>query len=96
MTNTSDEEEVKKAIDKDEVDRLNILSALNNMIKDRGGRMWIWNMLSSCHVFNSSMTGDNKTFFHEGERNVGLSILRDVMEADPSAFAKMTEEFKNG
>ena len=32
-------------------------------------------ILERCHVFNTTFTGNSKTFFLEGERNIGLYIL---------------------
>ena len=40
------------------------------------GRFLIWSILDHCHVFGSTYTGNAGSNFLEGERNVGLQILR--------------------
>jgi hypothetical protein len=32
-------------------------------------------LLARCHVFSTTFTGNSKTFFLEGERNIGLYLL---------------------
>lgn len=32
-------------------------------------------ILERCHVFHTTFTGSSKTFFLEGERNIGLYLL---------------------
>lgn len=95
MVDTNDEARIKEAEKKAKFDRDDVISALNSLLKSSGGRKWVWDMLVKCHVFRSSFTGNSQTFFNEGERNVGLSILNDVMEASPDVFAQMQKEFGN-
>lgn len=45
-------------------------------------RRFVWEFLEDCHVFSPSFTGDSKTFFREGERNVGLKLMARLDEAD--------------
>ena len=44
---------------------------------EAGGR-FIFALLSECHVFSSSFTGNSETFFKEGERNVGLALMEHI------------------
>lgn len=45
-------------------------------INDPDGRFLIFSILDKCHVFGSTYTGNAASNFLEGERNVGLQILR--------------------
>lgn len=65
------------------------------LLGDERGRRFIWRLLSITGVYRSSFTGDSKTFFREGERNVGLQILRDIHEIAPEAITQMTIEARN-
>lgn len=57
------------------------------------GRAWVWSILESCHIFATSHTANAlNTAFYEGERNIGLRILNDVMAACPDQYVVMTRE----
>lgn len=65
------------------------------------GRRFYWRIMQRCGIHKLSFTGNNTTFFNEGERNIGLTLLADLEEADPSAYVKCLtearqEEIKNG
>ena len=56
------------------------------------GRRFVWKLMSDAGVFRSSFTGNSQTFFNEGQRNMGLVILNQVMGAKPEAFTQMQAE----
>ena len=57
------------------------------------GREWIYNWLSECHVFVSSFSlNAQEAAFREGERNVGLRLLNDVMQTAPDEYVLMMRE----
>ena len=58
------------------------------------GRRCYWGLMRRCGIHRSSFTGNNTTFFNEGERNIGLQMLSDLEEADPTAYAKCLSEAK--
>jgi len=51
------------------------------------GREWIWAKLEGAHIFQSSFA-DNalRMAFLEGERNLGIGLLNDVMRFCPDEF----------
>lgn len=58
------------------------------------GRWWIWNVLSSCHVFETSFTTDPMlTAFREGERSLGLSLLGTIMAHCPDQYVQAAREY---
>lgn len=52
-------------------------NAWAKVLDDPDGRLVAWSILDHCHVFGSTYTGNAASNFLEGERNVGLKILRD-------------------
>jgi hypothetical protein len=53
------------------------------------GRRFVWRLLQSCHLYETSFTGTSATFFREGERNVGLQVLADITRLCPDLYARM-------
>lgn len=90
----TDEEKVKKIEEKVKRGRERELDDLNDILKTKHGRRFVWRYLEMCKVFNECMTGNNWTFYNEGQRNIGLRLFADVMESDPDAFALMSKENK--
>ena len=49
--------------------------------------------LLNSRIFKISFTGDaNSTFFNEGQRNIGLPLHADCIEANQELYLKMAEE----
>ena len=48
-------------------------------------------ILERCHIFNTTFTGGSKTFFLEGERNVGLYLLGMMNLADNAGIEVLKE-----
>ena len=46
------------------------------LLQTEQGRFIVWSILDHCHVFSSSFTGNANQAFLEGERSVGLKILK--------------------
>ena len=65
---------------------------LRSLLSTRQGRDLIWEWLSHCHINKTSFTGNSYTFFNEGKRAVGLMILKDIRDADPSMYVNMELE----
>src|SRR6266576_349368 len=59
-------------------------------------RRWMWRLLEACHTFGTSFD-DNpyRTAFREGERNVGIRVLADIMRNCPHQYSVMTQEAEN-
>ena len=83
-------EERNKRLKMKERDRL---GALGGIVSEPGGRAWIHNLLSITHVFDSSFSNNSHAMaFREGERQVGLRILADMMAAAPEQWVPMMTE----
>ena len=94
MSNAADEKRVKekgelekRRADRDAADFTGIMST-------ESGRRFVWRMLTACHIYESSFTGNNTTFFNEGERNIGLMLMADINSHCPEMYIKMLQEAK--
>lgn len=57
------------------------------------GRAWTHNLLERCHVFASSFSENPiRMAFAEGERNIGLQLLSDLMTFTPDTYVLMMRE----
>jgi hypothetical protein len=66
---------------------------VTNLMSNIAGRAWLFSLLEACHVFATSHTANAlNTAFAEGERNIGLLILNDVMAACPDQYVVMMKE----
>ena len=75
------------------VDERARLEVTKGLMASVGGRQWIYERLAECHVFASSFSlNAYEAAFKEGERNVGLQLLNDVMQADPDGYVQMMRE----
>lgn len=92
--NAADKSQVKKADDREKFTRRRDLLDVRDILATPCGRRFIWRYLSICGVFKLSFTGNSETFFNEGQRNVGLRLMTDVMDADPTAYVLMQKEAK--
>lgn len=72
------------------------LDEMRQIVSTKIGRRFIWNLLCECGIFQSSFDGSSRTFFKEGERNVGLKILTKLHDAHPEAYGTMVKESKGG
>lgn len=65
------------------------------LMKHEAGRRFMWRVLSMTGVFRTSMTGDNRTFFNEGARSVGLQLMAELNDHSIEAYVKMLKERQN-
>jgi hypothetical protein len=57
------------------------------------GRSWICDLLEHCHVFHTSFNdSSNRMAFMEGQREIGLRLLTDIMGACPDHYVLMMRE----
>lgn len=70
-----DEEDAKKQKAKDDRDfRQLTIDFKDTFSSAHGRRVYRW-LLGQCMVFETTFTGNSKTFYNEGRRSVGLNLL---------------------
>ncbi len=95
-TNAIDEEKIKQADARDARNRERDLNDMRYILAAKNGRRFIWKLMSECGIFASSFDGTSRTYFREGERNVGLKILSRLNEADENSYSVMVRESRGG
>lgn len=65
------------------------LAELRAILKTEGGRKFVWRVLEQCRLY-----APVDTMVDEGKRRVGLFLLTEVIEAEPSAYITMMQEAK--
>lgn len=94
MSDIDDPKRIERRRSLDVIQRRRELADVQFVLSSIEGRRLYWRMMVSTGIFKSSFTGNNTTFFNEGERNVGLRMLNDMNEADPEAYLKCLKEAK--
>jgi hypothetical protein len=88
------EERLKKQADEQKRARQREIDDVKEVLKTPAGRRFYWRWMGICGIFRISFNpNSNQTAFNEGQRNVGLSLLNDLNEADSAIFAKMQLEY---
>lgn len=62
------------------------------LMEDPRGRRFIWRILSMAGVFQNSFTGDNETFFREGKRVIGTTMIAEIHTLCPEKYFEMVKE----
>lgn len=78
----------KKAPPPDEMDAKDV----HDLMSLPSGRRFIWRYLGLTKVFETSFTGNSETFFNEGMRAVGCTLLREVVLYTPKLYQQMISE----
>lgn len=66
---------------------------LRSIMATAPGRGWFYRMLQTCHLFHTSFDGNPLVMaMKEGERNIGLALLADVMRVCPENYVLMSNE----
>lgn len=58
----------------------------------KAARTVVYDILSSCGIYNSAFTGNSQTYYLEGKKDVGLFILERIQDMDPTAYPKLLLE----
>lgn len=94
IKNAADENQIKIERERNKFKQDTEDNDLKFLLSTDQGRRFIWNMLEKCGVFKSSFTGSSETFFLEGQRNIGLKLMSDIMRVDPESYLKMIKSNK--
>lgn len=87
--------EENKAVPSDDA-RRHELEDIEFLLKSPNGRRFLSRLIHEVCGFNrSSFTGNSRTFFMEGQRNVALTIFADIVEINPEYYSQLLTESSN-
>lgn len=76
-------------------DRNNELNDVREIMAFKKGRRFMWRLLDTAGIYRSTFALENAVMaFNEGQRNMGLMLLADIMEASPEKYTLMMKEAK--
>jgi len=75
-------------------DRKEELAVLRGFMSNPVARKLMYRWIRDCYLDTSCFTGNSKTFFNEGKREVALNIVRDLEESCPELYSEMKMEHK--
>jgi len=88
-------EEVQQVQDeakKKDLEFKNLLHDFEKTFSTESGKRIYRHLLERCHVFSTTFTGNSKTFFLEGERNIGLYLLAMREMATAEGLERLKKE----
>lgn len=66
---------------------------LRHVMSHYAGRAFMWRLLTRCKLFDEGFNTDPLVMARDaGRRNIGLSLVADIHEADAQAYLKMQNE----
>ena len=90
--NSADKKQVKEKKQEAKNSQEVAIEDLQWQMSDPRGRRLMWQLLERTHVFQTSFTGNSKTFFNEGERQIGLYYMADLNVHCPDEYSLMMKE----
>ena len=91
--NAGDEEQVKERKLQGRFNRKRKLAVVKELMGTADGRTFVHEFLGLCHLYVAVAGPDtHMTYFKDGERNVGLRLVNDLLEASPELYLKMLQE----
>ena len=68
---------------------------LESVLGDRGGRRFIWGLVSMCGVWHNAYDElPSRTNFRLGEQNIGQKVLAMITELDNDMWLDMRREYQ--
>lgn len=74
--------------------RLKELEDIRKIISTDAGLRFFKRLVRDGHIFHTTFTGNSKTYFLEGERNMALKYFADITEAAPEKIIELVIERK--
>ena len=63
--------------------------ALQNVLATPEGRTLIWHLLGFTKIYDENFSGNSTDIFDKGRRSVGLWLLSNMNDADPTMYPRM-------
>lgn len=95
VKNAADPEQVRQAGEKEKRNKEKAEDDVYTILSTPQGRRFFYRMIKECGVYSTSFDSNpHRMAFLEGQRNVGLSLLAQMNESRPEAYALMMKENK--
>lgn len=88
-------EQEQDAERRDKIDAIQYESDLQEVMGTRAGRHVLWRILEKASVFHPCFTGNSKTFYLLGRRELGLEVYSEIMAHCPESFWEAQKEQHN-
>ncbi len=62
---------------------------LNFVLRNPAARRVLWRIMDRCGIYSACFTTNSQTFYEEGKRSVGLSIVGDLVALSPDAYPNL-------
>jgi len=92
VDNGADAGQVKRATRQQKLARLQEMTDLRKLLSLPEGRRFLWRLIERCKIYQSIWAEGTGIHFNEGQRNVGLFVMHEVIAADNTALLKMMSE----
>ena len=93
MPDFSNKKDIRRATKEAKLAQRQDQEIVTQLMSTTPGRSWMLRKLEACHVFSSSFNAQPHFMaFSEGERNIGLQLLNDIMAACPDHYIQMMRE----
>ena len=93
MRNASERKDIRRQEKAAKIRETQRIDFIIGAMSTRQGRIWFHDFLAVCHIFADPFTGDALLeAYSKGERNIGLSVYRDIVANCPDLFVIMMQE----
>jgi len=91
-----EEKEIAFKEQQDAEQHAEVMEDLRKILHEDWGRRYLWRLLSFCRVMDRSMDRDALVMaFREGQRDIGMRLMKDIDEAEITAYNTMRMEHYN-
>lgn len=96
MEYSAEEKEIAFKEQQNAEEHAEAIEDLRKILNEDWGRRYLWRLLSFCRVMDRSMDRDSLVMaFREGQRDIGMRLMRDIDEAEIIAYNTMRMEHYN-
>jgi hypothetical protein len=92
QVNAADEAALHRSATREKDQRRREANDLRDVMSMPQGRRVMWRILVKAGVYSDGFTGDNRTFFNEGRRSIGLQLMAELEAAAKEHFIDMWQE----
>lgn len=91
--NANDRKQIRDAKRMARLDDRARQATISSIMSTSTGRQYVYNLLSRCHMFGTSFSTNALSMaFAEGERNIGLALVADIMPICSEQYITMIRE----